>query len=129
MGQPHMLKKMEKKFGKMVQSNQTYRTPGTPGFGIRGLKEDGKAILSEDQTLYRSGAGLVLYLAKHSRPDISNAVQELSKNVSSATEAAFKELKQVIKFVLDTKTYGLKLELKMDKEDVNGAMTVFTDSD
>jgi hypothetical protein len=49
--------------------------------------------------------------------------------VIGATETAFKELKQVIKFVLDTRTYGLKLEPKMDKEDVNWAMMVFTDSD
>jgi hypothetical protein len=72
---------------------------------------------------------MLLYLVKHSRPDISNAVWELSKNVRGATEAAFKELKRVIKFVLDTKTYGLKLEQKMDKKDANWTMTVFTDSD
>jgi hypothetical protein len=84
---------MKKKFGKMVQSNQTYRTPGTPGFRIRSLKEGDKAILSEDQTLYQSGVGMLLCLVKHYRPDILSAVWELSKNVSGATEAAFKELK------------------------------------
>jgi hypothetical protein len=113
----HLLKKMEEKIGKMVQSNQTYRSPGTPGgFGIRSLKEDDKAISREDQTFHRSGVGMVLYLVKHTRPDISNVVRELSKILSWATEAAFKELKRVIKFVLDTKTFGLKVEPKMDKE-------------
>jgi hypothetical protein len=125
----HLLKKMEEKIGKMVQSNQTYRSPGTPGgFGIRSLKEDDKAISREDQTFHRSGVGMVLYLVKHTRPDISNVVRELSKILSWATEAALKELKRVIKFVLDTKTFGLKVEQKMDKENVNWALTVFTHS-
>ncbi len=55
------------------------KTPGTPSFGIvRPINEDEK-ISSEKQKLYRSGVGMLLYLVKHSRPDIANAVRELSK--------------------------------------------------
>jgi hypothetical protein len=32
-------------------------------------------LTSEQQTKYRSGVGMLLYLVKHSRPDISNAVR------------------------------------------------------
>ena len=64
----------------------------------------------EDQTLYRSGIGMLLYLVKHSRPDIANVVRELSKVMDGATPAAIKEMKRVIKFVLDTRHYGLKIE-------------------
>ena len=53
---------------------------------------------------------MLLYLVKHSRPDIANAVQELSKVLNGATDAAFKEMHRVIKYVLDTKNMGLKLE-------------------
>jgi hypothetical protein len=79
--------------------------------------------------MYGSGVGMLLYLVKHSRPDISNAVPELSKMMSGATDAAFKELKRVIKFVLDTKTYGLRVQPKLVGDDTQWTMTVFTDSD
>ena len=54
---------------------------------------------------------MLLYLVKHLRSDIiANAVCKLSKVLDRATLSAFKEMKRVIKFVLDTKTKGLKLE-------------------
>ena len=64
-----------------------------------------------DQELYRSGVGMLLYLVKHSRPDMVNATRELSKVMSQANQAAFKELKRVIKYVLSTQTKGLKMEV------------------
>ena len=33
----------------------------------------------ERHKIYRSGVGMLLYLVKHSRPDIANGVRELSK--------------------------------------------------
>ena len=54
---------------------------------------------------------MLLYLVKHSRPDIANAVRELSKSMDGATASGMKELKRVIKYVLDTSQYGLKLKL------------------
>ena len=53
-GQPHLVKKLEKKFGEMVASMQTYQTPGTPGQHIMKVKEEhkDKAISAEQQLLY-----------------------------------------------------------------------------
>ena len=34
LGQPHLIKKLDKKFGDLVKGLQKYRTPGTPGQGI-----------------------------------------------------------------------------------------------
>ena len=34
LGQPHLIKNLEAKFGDMVKNLQTYRTPGTPNLGI-----------------------------------------------------------------------------------------------
>jgi hypothetical protein len=42
-----------------------------------------------------------LYLVKYSRPDIANALRELAKFMGKATPAAYKDLKRVIKFVMD----------------------------
>jgi hypothetical protein len=51
---------------------------------------------------------MLLYLVKHLRPDISNVVRELSKVLDGPTEAAMKELKCTVKFVLATCTFELK---------------------
>ena len=88
--QPHLIKKLEAKFGHLVKGMKNYNTPGTPGSAIiRGIDEK---ISAEDQKLYRSGVGMLLYLVKHTRPDIANAVQELSKVLDGASPAAFKEI-------------------------------------
>jgi hypothetical protein len=72
---------------------------------------------------------MLLYLVKHSRPDIANVVRELSKVMDRASPAAIKELKRVIKFVLDTKTFGLKIQPEQKKLDEKWSMTVYTDSE
>jgi hypothetical protein len=129
LGQPHLIKNLESKFGDLVKSSQTYRTPGTPGQGVPRPKEGDEKITAEDQSIYRSGVGMLLYLVKHSRPDISNAVRELSKSMDGASLAAFKELKRVIKFVLDTKTMGLKMNPKITTDISEWDIVVYTDSD
>jgi hypothetical protein len=72
---------------------------------------------------------MLLYLVKHSRPDIANVVRELSKCMDGATPAANKELKRVIKFVLDTRNYGLKIEPIVRKTEDNWDIVIYTDSD
>ena len=72
--------------------------------------EDKEKISSEDQALFRSGVGMLLYLVKHSRPDIANPVRELSKVLDGASPGNFCEMLRVIKYVLDTRKFGLKIE-------------------
>jgi hypothetical protein len=67
-------------------------------------------ISKDDQSKYRSGVGMLLYLVKHSRPDISNAVRELSKVCDGATECHWKALMRTIKYVLTTQNIGLKIK-------------------
>ena len=126
-GQPHLIKKLESKFGEYARDAMLCKTPGTPNQGVIRPTEDSKLIPSEEQTRYRSGVGMLLYLVKHSRPDIANAVRELSKCMDKATQQAVKELKRVIRFVLATKDYGLKLSPNgsLGKWSVN----VYSDSD
>ena len=69
---------------------------------------------------------MLLYLVKHSRPDIANAVRELSKCLSGPNEAAYKEMLRVIKYVLDTPTRGLKIQpVNVEK----WIILLYTDSD
>ena len=125
--QPHLLNHLDQKFGEEVQGLQVYSTPGTPRFRIVRPKDEAERIDEDLQSRYRSGTGMLLFLVKHSRPDIANVVRELSKCADGATFGAYKELLRVIKFVLDTKDYGLKLEPKMEEEEWD--LVVYSDSD
>jgi len=127
-GQPHLVKKIESQFGDMLKKLPRYKTPGTPNLGIYKPVSPEAVVSPKDQSLYRSGVGMLLYLVKYSRPDISNAVRELSKGMKEPTPSAFKEMKRVLKYVIDTKEKGLKMEPKTGDEG-NWNMTVYTDSD
>jgi hypothetical protein len=51
----------------------------------------------------------LLYLIKYSRPDLCNVVRELSKCMDKATIGTYLEMLRVVKFVIDTKTFCLKI--------------------
>jgi hypothetical protein len=123
-----MVNKIEKSFGELIKGAGLVKTPGTPNFNLIQPKSDFDKISEEDQKVYRSGVGSLLYLVKYSRPDISNAVRELAKGMSAATPAAFKELQRVLKFVLQTKNYGLYIEPNGDSMQ-RWELVVYTDSD
>ena len=86
LGQPYLIKKLKKKFGKYVEGLKQYKTPGTPNFNIKRNSEN--KVDTGKQKLYRSGVGMLLFLVKHSRPDIANVTRELSKCSDGADEAA-----------------------------------------
>ena len=111
-GQPHLIKNLKSKFEKLVNNVWSHKTPGTPKFLIIRPTEDVEKILMEDQQTYQSGVGMLLYLVKHSHPDLANATRELSKANDGANPAAYKELLHVVQYVLDTEMLGLKIELR-----------------
>ena len=111
----------------MVQHLSKYGTPGTPGVGLVKSTSEEMTIESSLHELYHSGVGMLLFLVKHTRPELSNVVRELSKVVSGTSKYAMKEFMRTTKYVLDTKDYGLKMILDSEKQDWQ--MTVYTDSD
>lgn len=88
---------------------RNYVTPGTPSISVVCNLLQEVSIFQKDHKLYCSGVGILLYLVKYSRPDIANPVRELLKVLDSPTPASFKETLRVIKYVLDTKEYGLRV--------------------
>ena len=102
-------------------------TPGTPRFTARRLETLENKLNPEDHETYRSGVGALLYLTKHSRPDICNPVRELSKTMDALAPVPLKEMYKVIRHVLSTKGYGLKFELKKDM--IKWALKALSDSD
>ena len=101
-------------------------TPRTPRFTARRLEDPEDKVNQEDHETYRSGVGTLLYLTKHSRPDISNPVRELSKTMDAPAPVHLKEMYKVIRHVLSTKGYGLKFELRKDM--IKWALKALSDS-
>ena len=53
---------------------------------------------------------MLLYLVKHLCPNLANMTRELLKANDGTKSAAYNKLLHVIKYVLDTKNLGLKIE-------------------
>ena len=107
---------MEKKFGKLVEKMTDTKTAGTPSTQVIQPKEKIDAVDEETQLIYRLGVGMLLYLVKHSQPDIANPTRELSKSLLMALEADWKKLLWLIRFVLKSRTVGLKAEPKLEED-------------
>ena len=75
LGQPTIIKSLEKQFGEKIAKKNMTITPGTPGF-IGGKVDNISKVDEKTQSMYRSGVGTLLYLTKHSRPDITNPVRQ-----------------------------------------------------
>jgi hypothetical protein len=82
--QLHPIDNLEKNFGEEVNKMQSYTTPGTPLRPTNNLE----FIEANLQSRFRSVVGMLLYLIKNSRPDITNVVRELAKWMDDATLAA-----------------------------------------
>ena len=128
MYQDDLIKKMDRIFGDEVRKMQSYGMPAGTGDHVKRPDEDEPTVDKEEQKLYRSGVGLLLYLVKFSRPDISNAVRELSKVMDRAAPAHVKKLKRIIKYVLDTKKRVLNFDLR-EQEGSHWILKAFSDSD
>jgi hypothetical protein len=72
---------------------------------------------------------MLLYLVKHSRPDIANAVRELSKALDGTSPVAYKELMRVLKYVMDTKLLSLKMKPEKENKESGWTIVAFSDSD
>ena len=76
LGQPSIIRGLEKKFGEEVMKHRLALTPGTPRLiAMRITDEEDKQPAKEHAT-YRSGVDTLLYLTKHSRPELCNSVRE-----------------------------------------------------
>ena len=108
--QRDIIDSIEEEFEKEVSRLIVFKTPRTPGKGIV-RNPDGSSVSKLEEKKYRRGVGKLLYLVKHTQQYIANAVRELSKMLDCVTPSAIKELRRVIKYVLDTRECRLKIEL------------------
>ena len=74
----------------MSKGQRTTETPSTPSFHVVHNIPKAVFISNHDQKLYRSVVSMLLFLVKHTRPDLSNCTRELSKVMDKATEGHMK---------------------------------------
>ena len=83
-------------------------SPGAPGETLHKCDE-GAEVDAQRQREYRSGVGKLLYMKK-SRPEILNAVRDLSRFLGRAGEAHMKAMHRVMRYCLSTPNRGLELK-------------------
>ena len=81
----------------------------------------------EGQTLYKCSVGILLYLVKHTRPDLANTTRELSKAMDVANYLHWRELLCVIVYALKTQEKGIVL--KPDSKLVKINLKIMVDAD
>ena len=79
------------------------------------LTSEGELLNEDEKKIYRLGVGKLLFLMRYSRPDILNAVRELSKWMSDrATIHHKKVMLQTMNYILHTRNRGLHLNPIME---------------
>lgn len=127
--QPDLIKKLLRSFEKELAEMKDYETPAGAGFKVTRPTKEEPLLNDDEQKKYRSGVGSLLYLVKHSRPDLSNAVRELSKVMDGANYGHMKALLRAIKFVELTKDYKLVMEMWYDNGIIQWELKAYSDSD
>ena len=125
---PHIYDYLQNKFqdvlGMKWREEKKKSTPSMPNFRLMQVKE-GEAVLSpQEQTLYRCGVGILLYLVKQTRPDLANATRELSRAMDVANYIHWKELLRVIKYTLKSQEKGIVLRPERNQENISLKLVV-----
>ena len=84
-------------------------------------------MLPEEQTLYRCGVGILLYLVKQTRPDLANATRELSKAMNVANYIHWRELLRVVMYALKSQEKGIVL--RPDRKSANLDLKIMVDAE
>jgi hypothetical protein len=110
--QPHLINKLKITYGEELKKVRRMLTAGTPRQVLKKVEvvSDELRLNPEEMFRYRSGVGSLLYILKHSRPELSNPIRELTKGMHLAGPHHYKEMLRVMKWLLDTPNLGLKMK-------------------
>ena len=127
--QPVMLQSFEDEFD--IKSVKHAETPASPGTVLTPVNNDGEAVNQQMQTKFRSGLGKLLHMMRWSKPEIYNAVRDLSRHAQRCSVAHVKALYRVMRYCVDTKhlSWRLKPERKWDGKDKNFEFCISGKSD
>jgi hypothetical protein len=106
--QPVLLQSYNDEFD-LTAEKQNPITPAEPGQILIPCEEkDG--LKDELQSQYRKGVGKMLHMMRWSRPEVLNAVRELSRFMKVASGAHYKAMIRVMKYCVSTPERGLFLK-------------------
>lgn len=114
MTQPVHIQKLTEQYD-VPLGGEVSLTPATAGeVLLRGdSSTNGGAMLSvEDAKVFRSATASTLYICQYSRPDILNAVRELTRHMSAPRIAHQKALWRLLRYLDSTENRGWLLEPK-----------------
>ena len=109
--QPVLLQSLSDEFD-IPETTTPVKIPMTEGTVLLPTKE---ILNPSEQKTYRSGVGKLLHMARWSRPEIFNAVRELSRMGGRAAKAHMKNMKRVMKYIIDTPNRGYTMFIKGKK--------------
>ena len=98
---------------------RSFDTPAAPGQILQKVTEYEDPLSDEEQKNYRAGVGKLMYLVKHSRPDIATAARKLSKHMAKAKPEHMRALQRALKYVHDTPEYGNVLHASTNTREIN----------
>lgn len=102
LSQQAFIREIAERFG--LQEAKTSKYPLDQGY----LKQE-ESVPLPNNSMYHSLVGALLYLASNSRPDIAVAVSILSRKSNNPTQRDWTELKRVVRYLIGTAHYELKL--------------------
>lgn len=127
--QPVLLQSYSDEFDLSEISNNV-RTPAEASVVLQPTTDESKVSVAM-QRQYRKGVGKLLHMTRWSRPEMQNAVRELSRRMQASSGAHRKAMHRVMKYCVDTKDRGwmLKPTRKWDGKDKNFEFRVHGRSD
>jgi len=108
--QPVLIQSFEDEF-EVNKLGRDVSTPAIPNTVIVTKAE--KEGTEKDKTYMRSGVGKLLHLVRWSKPEIFNAVQELTRVISEAGAEHIKAMKRCMKYCVQTKERGRVIKPNM----------------
>jgi len=101
--QPVLLQSLIDEF--ILPEGKAPKTPAAPG-SILPATEEGEEVPPEEQFMYRSGVGKMLHLQRWSRPEIANAVRDMTKFAGKAAMTHVKAMLRCMKYLVGTMKRG-----------------------
>jgi hypothetical protein len=84
--------------------------PNTPGIPMKTLQLGNKpAVVAERRTYYRSGVGKLMHLKRWSRPEMINALRDLSRYNGNGSEEHVDAMHRAMRYAIGTPNRGLNL--------------------
>ena len=105
--QPVMLQSFKDEFD--LENQRETITPAEPGSTLPKVPEDAN-LNDREQTYFRSGVGKLLHMMRWSRPEVYNAVRDLSRHMKASTTTHVKAMHRVMKYCVSTPHRGWTLK-------------------